>query len=394
MPIDKSILRKRTWPTPSFPIGQEVLKRGVGVITDDNGLALTPKAGLVYAPTPHPDDYLESCFAREGNVEAMPVPAPAGESGITDLAVGADGTIYGATCGSSCHLFSYDPCGKSATRLALIPRSCGKASLAIDLHGRLIIGLKTISGESPLYSCDPQDTAPAIHMEAFPAAKGEGVCALALDADDGFIYGLTSPSGVLFAFDPRRQSVLRICQVDKDARFSEALVAVPGKGVFGGGRWGRLFQASNGSERPRFSTMATPSLRGKEMYNSIESLLWEPGANVLYGGTSADGLLFRANPASLETRCLGKILAQPHIRCLAASTDGDVYGIAGKNCCHLFRHTPATGELKDLGLLHVDSPRPWHGYEFSSAVTGKDGRIYLGENDRISHLFVYTPPGK
>lgn len=69
--------------------------------------------------------------------------------------------------------------------------------------------------------------------------------------------------------------------------------------------------------------------------------------------------------------------------------DNCIYGIAGKDCCHLFKYNPEEGDLRDLGILHVSSPRCWHGYEFDAAVTGEKGEIYFGENDRISHLFVY-----
>jgi len=34
----------------------------------------------------------------------------------------------------------------------------------------------------------------------------------------------------------------------------------------------------------------------------------------------------------------------------------------------------------------------WHGYEFDAACTGEWGEIYLGESDRVSHLFLYFPP--
>jgi len=76
---------------------------------------------------------------------------------------------------------------------------------------------------------------------------------------------------------------------------------------------------------------------------------------------------------------------------LTIGKDGCIYGVAGKSCCHLFRYNPKDGELMDLGILYVSAPRSWHGYEFAAMVTGEKGEIYLGESDRISHLFVYFP---
>jgi hypothetical protein len=88
---------------------------------------------------------------------------------------------------------------------------------------------------------------------------------------------------------------------------------------------------------------------------------------------------------------LGKPFSQPRIRCLAFGNDGYLYGIAGQNCCHLFRYDPQSGDLSDLGIFRVKIPRSWHAYEFDAAATGPNGIIYFGENDRISHLFTYQP---
>jgi hypothetical protein len=53
-----------------------------------------------------------------------------------------------------------------------------------------------------------------------------------------------------------------------------------------------------------------------------------------------------------------------------------------------------TRNLRDLGIPMATSERYWHGYEFGAAVTGRFGEIYLGESDRISHLFIYHPAAK
>ena len=48
--------------------------------------------------------------------------------------------------------------------------------------------------------------------------------------------------------------------------------------------------------------------------------------------------------------------------------------------------------LADLGIPYSGMDRVWHGYEFDAACTGEHGEIYLGESDRVSHLFLYFPP--
>ena len=71
-----------------------------------------------------------------------------------------------------------------------------------------------------------------------------------------------------------------------------------------------------------------------------------------------------------------------------------VYGIGGGvgGMGHLFRYDPESGDLRDLGIPLATSQQYWHGYEFDAATTGPHGEIYLGESDRISHLFIYFPP--
>jgi hypothetical protein len=73
-----------------------------------------------------------------------------------------------------------------------------------------------------------------------------------------------------------------------------------------------------------------------------------------------------------------------------------VYSLIGDkgDCCHLTSYDNATRELRDLGCPLARSERPWNGYEFASMTTGKDGTVFMGENDRISQLFMYFPPVK
>jgi len=127
------------------------------------------------------------------------------------------------------------------------------------------------------------------------------------------------------------------------------------------------------------------------MYNEIDSLIFDRKSNSIYGGTSADGILFQFYPDKEKIISLGKVINQPRIRCLAFGNNGYLYGIAGKNCCHLFKYNPKERDLRDIGILYVTSPRYWHGYEFDAAITGENGEIYFGQNERISYLFVYSP---
>ena len=107
-----------------------------------------------------------------------------------------------------------------------------------------------------------------------------------------------------------------------------------------------------------------------------------------------DGVIFVFDPEQMTIRSLGKVVAEPRCRAITVGLDGRVYGVVGEagGMGHLFCYDPLAQELRDLGIPFATSERSWHGYEFDAACTGPNGEIYLGESDRISHLFIYFPP--
>lgn len=397
MPINKKDLKKIKWPLPSFAIGQEVDRRkekesGI-IFYDDNATEVIAKEGKNYASLPYPDDYLKSCYVREGKVMAIPLPIPPGECGITSLVKGTDGNIFGATSGERCHLFVCNPKKEavdSIVDLGKIDVNSEKSSLVVFGDGRLFLGTKPVSGNGYIYSYDIKNSSSKIEKICCPV-KGEGISALAIDNNVSRIYGLSSITGTFFIFHLESSSIKLKGPVDKDNLFSEVLVLTSDGDVFGGARWGKIFKYD--VKRDQLITLAieAPSISGRRMYNKIDSLIFDKRSQSIYGGTSGDGILFRFTPQEEKMISLGKPLNQPRIRCLAVGTDSCIYGIAGKSCCHLFRYNPEQGDLRDLGILYVTTPRSWHGYEFDVAITGKYCKIYFGENDRISHLFTYCP---
>ncbi|MBO7147954.1 MAG: hypothetical protein J6W81_09440, partial [Lentisphaeria bacterium] len=79
--------------------------------------------------------------------------------------------------------------------------------------------------------------------------------------------------------------------------------------------------------------------------------------------------------------------------CALAVSSGKIYGLVGmpEDCCHLTVFDPSDRQLRDLGCLLARSERPWNGYRFGAMVKGNNGTLYLGEMDRMSHLFMYYP---
>ena len=58
----------------------------------------------------------------------------------------------------------------------------------------------------------------------------------------------------------------------------------------------------------------------------------------------------------------------------------------------LFTYDPQTGGFEDLGLLSTFITAQWTPHAIGAMCTGRNGEIFLGESDNISHFFVYYPP--
>ncbi|NIA08082.1 MAG: hypothetical protein GWP14_10705 [Actinobacteria bacterium] len=394
--INPEALRKRKWPVPSFPIGHEVAQPGeadtVAFCGDAGEIVLGPKeAG--YVNLPFPPDYLESCYAREEMFTALPLPFPPGESGINALAKDKQGNVFGLCSGVKSHLFIYnskDGPEPGVTHLGTLEGAAQKGSLVVTADNRLFFGLNTASGDGYLYAYDSNDSTTRLKKICCPV-KGEAIAALIADESSPRIYGLSGNSGTFFVLDLDKDSLEWKGPVDKDGLFSRTLTITASGDVFGGCRWTKMFKYDREKDRLVFMDINAPIISGRQMYNRLESLVYDEQTDSIYGGTSADGILFRFMVNQDKLISIGKPLNQPHIRCLTVGADNCIYGMAGKHCCHLFRYDPAEGDLRDLGIIHVRSPRPWHCYECDAAVTGNDGRIYLGQNERVSYLFVYSP---
>lgn len=80
---------------------------------------------------------------------------------------------------------------------------------------------------------------------------------------------------------------------------------------------------------------------------------------------------------------------------LKAASDGTVYaGLACHGCDgRLFSYGPQTGAYDVLGSVDVNR-KPyytWQVYVIDAMASGSDGPIYIGEDERISKLYLFYP---
>jgi len=392
--IDPNELEERRWPRPVD--SEEALAP-----SERRGEALRRKYhwARVYVSEGH---LIVRALGRTG----FGKPIPPGESAIGALLATPYGGAFGATSGRRLHLFAYDkgPDGDTVIDLGTVGNETAcERSLAFDAQGNLW-GASTSespSYEGALFFRYPNEPPKATRQGYFRAEleiagvliRGEGVAGLVGDRKRNIIYGLTSKSGTLFAFDPISKKVHFIDKVDPRGQFSKALVAGKNGRLFGAGREGRLFLFDPETQKLQHLDITAPALAGREMYNAVDSFALDPASGFIYGGTKADGILFRLDPQRLELTCLGKPAVEPRIRALTVANDGRVYGVAGApgGIGRLFVYEPSKGALRDLGVMLAARERFWHGHEFASACTDRDGMLYFGEADRISHLFIYYP---
>jgi len=389
-------------------------------------------------------EYEKSVFVDEGHIEtrrlgpvAFTRPIPAGESAISSLCRDRRGRIFGGTSGSKAHLFFYDPAPDADTvvDVGVLGENMKISALTAHEDGRVFAATapaedkkSSFSGslfcyypaeflmdnDAPRMACpqeairkimdtpaedrvistisDPVHTVGEIKELGCPVEK-EGIASLVMARGGKQLYGLSQITGKFFVYNISTGKVEIKGVVDEVREFSLSLVVAKDGDVYGTCRGGRLFKYNAQDGQIEKLALKIPSLKGRQLYNRVDSWALDEFDGIIYGGTS-DGLLFIFNPAEESVVCLGKPVEEPGLRALTVGKDGRVFGIGGAKggCAHLFCYHPQTRELRDLGMPLASVETRWYGYEFEAAVSGKDGEIYLGESDRISHLFIYYPP--
>ncbi len=348
---------------------------------------------------------------------------PSGESAITALAVAPGGVIYGATSGTKSHLFALDPLHGYVQPLGFLKDvTAVHNALAIASSGDVYIGggiaadnggagYNAYAGGHLLrYTPAPDQAARPIQVKAACVtadlgipAEHESIYALVADNKNNFLYGLTYPSGNFFRYDVATAKFAALGKVaehkihgekfERDRLIGRALAIDARGNVFTSGEDGSFFRYSPGNTAIQKLAITVPSEPGREGYNRVE--VWNSDSSgILYGGTT-DGYLFRLHPDSLKAENLGKPLNQYRINGLVLAHNGRLYGVGGDDddMARLFSYDPIAGVYQVLGFIDVNR-RPyysWQAYRVGTMAIGVDGTVYLGENERISRLYLYYP---
>ena len=337
---------------------------------------------------------------------------PDGESGITALTVAPNGDIYGATSGARSHLFVLSPIHGFVQPLGYLPDTKSVThAVVISAAGDVYIGSGT-SGHLLKYTpSNPYRQAIREHDDkALPvtdlgvAVQGQQIFALAIDRNSDMIYGLTSPDTHFFSFSisgGKFTDLGVVCtkvpegeKFEKDKIMSRMLVVDQKGDVYASGENGSIFKFDKAEQKLVKLDLQAPAIPGREPWTRVDAFVRDEVSGLIYGGTS-DGYLFRFDPANQTIENLGKPLIQYNIAGLVMAPGGKIYGVGGtaEGMARMFSYTPATGAYEELGFVDVNR-RPyytWQAYVIGALAVGQHGTIYIGENERISKLYLFYP---
>lgn len=334
---------------------------------------------------------------------------PDGESGTTSLVVAPNGDVYGATSGEHAHLFVFNPRHGYVQPLGAIPGAKAISNaLAVSAEGDVYIG---IAPEGALLKYTPrreyqqpiQIGKPLAVTDLGKPLPGESIATMTIDRATGTIYGLTFPGAHLFEYSIATGKSTELGVVAEKVPFGEKfekrkmmsrMLVVDQQGeVFASGEDGSLFRFDPKRHKLEKLNLQAPAVPGREPWTTVDVFLLDP-SGMIYGGTS-DGYLFRLDPVRLTIVNLGKPLSQGRIDGLVRAPGGRLYGVGGdeQDMARFFSYDPSSGAYEVLGFVDVNR-RPyytWQAYVVGAMACGLDGTIYIGENERISKLYLFYP---
>jgi streptogramin lyase len=334
---------------------------------------------------------------------------PDEESGITALSVAPDGDVFGATSGTRSHLFVINPQHGYVVPIGVIPNAKAVTqALVVSAAGNVFLGV-TPSGHLLEYTPHDLDNLqieigkPLSVVDHGSPVAGESISALAIDRKRGVIYGLTKPNAHLFKYSIADQKFSDLGIVAKnipwvekfehEKMISRMLVVDADGNVFASGEDGVFYRFAIATGSLEKLDISAPAVPGREPYTKVDAFTLDD-SGMIYGGTS-DGYLFRLDPQKLTVTNFGKPLNQYHIAGLALGSNGKLYGVGGdtSEMARMFSFDPSAGAYDILGFVDVNR-RPyyaWQAYVVGALVSDSRGTIYIGEDERISKLYLFFP---
>jgi hypothetical protein len=231
---------------------------------------------------------------------------------------------------------------------------------------------------------------------------GEGVYGIVFHAATGCLFGVTDHWKV-FKFDLKARKTTILLDLlpgdplhgrSKFRFFGKQLITDRQGNIWGTGKNGQFFTVDLKKDTVEYHDIWLPVLRGREEINGVQT--WIHGNNgEIYGGTSADGILFLFDPANKKCTNIGKPNYSIGIPGLAMNSSGILYIAAGNKDTksHFMAYDTEKHAYIDFGVIHGRVTKcnyTWRPFHIQPLlVHGKDILI-LGDNDRCGHVFFYN----
>ncbi|MBL8027506.1 MAG: hypothetical protein JNL74_13885 [Fibrobacteres bacterium] len=296
-----------------------------------------------------------------------------GETSVSSLVKAADGAVYGTTNNyfDADYMFKED-WDNSAYE--------GGAVFKVDVAGAV----------------------PSVKTLVRPF-KNEGIAALVSSKDGWTLYGITTPTQILFAYDVKNGKATEVARLKSltvtyhrvTGKSTKALALDTAGNVYG----------TNGGYFFRFNpkTKVVDTLKSDllnetngDAYDCAASFAVSPD-NKIYCGTFLDGKLLELNPVTGDVRDLGITSRTGNLSSLAIK-NGILYGLSGseESRAYPFTYEPATGTYKKIPKLKVYFENTDKKYKYNTGnlfglVLLPDGSLAMGEKDFNGHLYTWKP---
>lgn len=348
-----------------------------------------------------------SQFVTEGVLLAMPLcmagvtqPPPAGETAINALTVTDDRRICIGTSGSRARVLVgriHNESGAVRHVAAIDDATSIDALIPVADASQDVWVIASGPGGSALWRCAA--IVPRSLVQEWQRVASDGpakVCDLFSGtgvvhaiASDQITVGLNS-DGAVFTIDAEGANVQIVGELGGPISMRSRLVCDVSHRVWGADGDGRLWVYDPATGKVQVTDLSTP--RGER---PIEDVTWavDAASGAIYGAANPGGSLFVLDPDQRTIEVIGQPSRFGAIGCLAAGHDGRVYGAAGTadDIGHLFCFDPAERTLRNLGVAVSTLTERQYGYHFRSAAVGAGGEIYLGQHERVNHLWVWFP---
>ncbi len=232
--------------------------------------------------------------------------------------------------------------------------------------------------------------------------SGEGISVLIADAKRHTIYGITSPSLILFSLslaDLKVKKLHNFGGVDilrnrYIGKAPPALVIDDSGNVYGSSNKGQVFKYSPVAESVSFIQDKIPTDGEGESYDVVTAFVKTKSGRI-FGGTLIDGKLFELIPATGKIKPLGITGRSGNIRSIAEA-NSILFGFCGSKelGTRQFAFNIATGEHRIFPGFKVYFPNSsikMVPYQLDKIININDSTFIISENSDNGHLFIYEP---